>query len=196
MFFMTFGIGVPTAAWAGHSRSAAWCTAAHGSGGVLPHASNLWAPAAWLLLAVLAGAVQGINSSPDIQVNLLCLGSWLQCGLGLFQFQSLWAVFELVLLMLPRFDVQRVVGLCQRARQRHALPLASLMLSTAQCVVCEWVMDTLLLQGSATVCLLTVDCSTGMLRSANLGDSGFLVYGPQVWLLSHASLFMSFDDTL
>jgi len=33
--------------------------------------------------------------------------------------------------------------------------------------------------GSSTVCLLTVDTGTGLLRAANLGDSGFLVYGRQ-----------------
>ncbi|KAL6757479.1 hypothetical protein V8C86DRAFT_2623890 [Haematococcus lacustris] len=34
------------------------------------------------------------------------------------------------------------------------------------------------LQGSSTVCLLAVDTTTGQLHSANLGDSGFLVFGP------------------
>jgi protein phosphatase PTC7 len=36
------------------------------------------------------------------------------------------------------------------------------------------------LQGSTTLCVLTVDQRTGLLRSANLGDSGFVVLSPEV----------------
>ncbi len=34
------------------------------------------------------------------------------------------------------------------------------------------------LQGSATVCVVTINLVTGQLHSANLGDSGFLVFAP------------------
>jgi hypothetical protein len=33
------------------------------------------------------------------------------------------------------------------------------------------------IQGSTTVCLLAVDTTTGALHSANIGDSGFIVFG-------------------